>query len=113
MGIEQCATSDVSSQSAQALLQAEKARTEQVKGVLLEEREKTIQENPGYMMIEKNYVYSDYLIDTITVEKSDSTESPQDLEYLFLHPEYCSSVLKKVWDIVCAAPPARKHCRKH
>ena len=29
MGIEQCATSDVSSQSAQALLQVEKARTEQ------------------------------------------------------------------------------------
>ena len=40
MGIEQCATSDVSSQSAQVLLQAEKARTEQfaLEVVMLEAR---------------------------------------------------------------------------
>ena len=71
---------------------------EQVKKALLEEREKIIQENPGYMMMGKNYVYSDYLLDTI-VEKSDSIKSQEDLQHLFLHPEYCNRVFRKFWTL--------------
>ena len=50
------------------------------------------------------------VIDRYTiVEKSDSIKSPEHLQHLFLRPEYCSRVFRK---ILCAAPPAIKR-RKH
>ena len=56
-------------------------------------------------------MYSDYLIDTI-VEKSDSIKSQEDLQHLFLRPEYCNRVFKKILDIICAAPPASKRRKR-
>ena len=94
------------------LREVDNCMKEQLKNVLLEEREIIIQENPGYMMMGKNYVYSDYFIDT-AVEKSDSIKSPEDLQHLLLRPEYCIRIFRKVWDITCAAPPPIKRHRKH
>ena len=83
----------------------------QVKMVLLEERDTIIRENPGYMMLGKNYVYSDHVIDTI-VDKSASGKAAEDFLCLCLRPEYCDRVFKRVWDIICSAPPPRKRRRK-
>ena len=69
---------------------------------------KLIQENPGYMMIEKKLLHH-FIVIICIVEKS---ELPQDLQHLFLHPEYCCRVFIYVWDIICAAPSAKKRCRK-
>lgn len=111
LDILQCASRPRSKRSCE-VREVDNRMKEQVKMVLLDEREKIIKENPGYIMMGKNYVYSDYLIDTI-VEKSDSIRSPEDLQHLCLRPEYCNRVFSKFWNIICAAPQTRKHRRKH
>jgi len=58
----------------------------QVKIILLEERDTIIRENPRYMMLGKNYVYTDHVIDTI-VDKSASVKAAEDFLCLCLHPE--------------------------
>ena len=79
---------------------------------LVVERERIVEEFPGYRMIGTGFILSDATIGQLC-DKASTILSKEDLnDVVSLRPEYCDRLFRVVWQIVSCAPPPNKKQRR-
>lgn len=79
---------------------------------LVKEKDKILEEFPGFRILSGNFILSDAAIEELVL-KAPFVVSKEDLnDVLLLRPEYRDRFLNVIWDILLTAPPPNKKQRK-
>ena len=79
---------------------------------LLKDKDKILEECPGFRILGGNFILSDAVIEELCL-KAPFIESKSDLNgVLLLRPEHHERVFKVIWHVVSSAPPPPKKHRK-
>ena len=79
---------------------------------LLNERDKILEECPGFRMLGGNFILPDATLEDLVL-KAPFVVSKEDLnDVLLLRPEYRDRFFNIMWDVVSTAPPPNKKRRK-
>ena len=79
---------------------------------LVKEKDKILEEFPGFRMLGENFILSDAAIEQLVL-KAPFVVCTQDLnDILLLRSEYRDRFFNVIWDILLTAPPPNKKRRK-
>lgn len=89
-----------------------KEMEQKLTAALVKEKDKILEEFPGFRMLGGNFILSDAAIEELVL-KAPFIVSKEDLnDVLLLRPEYRDRFFNVIWDILLTAPPPNKKQRK-